>query len=175
MGKGDMDECPPPSGFPDIWISDRMGNTPTTPPVEVTELRRLPPPSKSQNYADYPPPPRSHRTTPPSKIILYPPVTKSWVRACKIALWSLTAGAPFSLREHPFKSCCNFVIKNGNQGEGIVTIKEKAFDRVPWEVVWWALRYLGLDEWIVLVIRAMYEDVTMKVRLNESKTFNVTK
>ena len=32
---------------------------------------------------------------------------------------------------------------------------EKAFDRVPREVVWWALRYLGIDEWIVSVIKAM--------------------
>ena len=43
---------------------------------------------------------------------------------------------------------------------------EKAFDRVPREVVWWALRYLGVDEWIVSVIRAMYEDATTKVKLN---------
>ena len=43
------------------------------------------------------------------------------------------------------------------------------------EVVWWALRYLGVDEWIVLVIRAMYEDATTKVKLNgrESKAFSV--
>ena len=26
---------------------------------------------------------------------------------------------------------------------------EKAFDRVPWKVIWWALRKLGVDEWIV--------------------------
>ena len=39
---------------------------------------------------------------------------------------------------------------------------EKAFDRMPREVVWWALRYLGVDEWIVSVIRAMYEDATTK-------------
>ena len=39
---------------------------------------------------------------------------------------------------------------------------EKAFDRVPREVVWWALRYLGVDGWIVSVTRAMYEDVTTK-------------
>ena len=52
---------------------------------------------------------------------------------------------------------------------------EKAFDRVPREVVWWALRYLGVDEWIVLAIRAMYEDATTKVKLNgrESKAFSV--
>ena len=35
---------------------------------------------------------------------------------------------------------------------------EKAFDSVPREVVWWALRYLGVDEWIVLVIRAIYDN-----------------
>ena len=32
---------------------------------------------------------------------------------------------------------------------------EKAFDRVPREVVWWALRKLGVDEWIVLVINSI--------------------
>ena len=48
---------------------------------------------------------------------------------------------------------------------------EKAFDRVPREVVWWALRCLGVDEWIVSVIKAMYEDATTTVRVNgrESK------
>ena len=52
---------------------------------------------------------------------------------------------------------------------------EKAFDRVPREVVWWALRCLGVDEWIVSVIKAMYEDATMTVRVNgrESKAFSV--
>ena len=43
---------------------------------------------------------------------------------------------------------------------------EKAFDRVPWDVVWWALRYLGVDEWIVSVIKAMHEDTSTKVRVN---------
>ena len=52
---------------------------------------------------------------------------------------------------------------------------EKAFDRVPSEVVWWALRCLGVDEWIVSVIRAMYEDETKMVQLNwrESNAFSV--
>ena len=52
---------------------------------------------------------------------------------------------------------------------------EKAFDRVPREVIWWALRYLGVDEWIVSVIKAMYEDASTKVRMNgrESRAFNV--
>ena len=32
---------------------------------------------------------------------------------------------------------------------------EKAFDSVPREVVWWALRCLGVDEWIVSVTRTL--------------------
>ena len=52
---------------------------------------------------------------------------------------------------------------------------EKAFDRVPREVVWWALRYLGVDEWIVSVIKTMYEDATTEVRINgkSSRGFRV--
>ena len=52
---------------------------------------------------------------------------------------------------------------------------EKAYDRVPREVVWRALRCLGVDELIVSVIRAMYEDATTRVKLNgrESNAFSV--
>ena len=52
---------------------------------------------------------------------------------------------------------------------------EKAFDRVPREIVWWALRVVGVDEWIVKAIQAMYDDATMAVRLRdgESKEFEV--
>ena len=35
------------------------------------------------------------------------------------------------------------------------------------EVVWWARRYLlDLGEWIMSLIRAMYEEATTKVQLN---------
>ena len=34
---------------------------------------------------------------------------------------------------------------------------EKAFDRVPRDVLWWALRQSVVDEWIVRVIQSMYE------------------
>ena len=52
---------------------------------------------------------------------------------------------------------------------------EKAFDRVPREVVWWALRSLGVDEWLVSVIQAMYADTSTMVKLNGkvSKGFGV--
>ena len=52
---------------------------------------------------------------------------------------------------------------------------EKAFDRVPREVLWWALRRAGVDEWIIRVIKSMYEGVTTSVKMNgkESENFEV--
>ena len=52
---------------------------------------------------------------------------------------------------------------------------EEAFDRVPREVVWWALNSLGVDDWIVSVIKAMFEDATTRVKLNgrESRVLGV--
>ena len=32
---------------------------------------------------------------------------------------------------------------------------EKVFDRVPWKVIWWALRKLGVEEWIVRLVQGM--------------------
>ena len=32
------------------------------------------------------------------------------------------------------------------------------------QVVWWAMRYLGVDDWIASVIKAMYEDALSKVK-----------
>ena len=29
---------------------------------------------------------------------------------------------------------------------------EKAFDRVPLKVIWWAMKKLGVDEWIIKVV-----------------------
>ena len=47
---------------------------------------------------------------------------------------------------------------------------EKAFDKVPCEVVWWALRKLRVDEWLVRVIQAMYERVSTAVKLGEEES-----
>ena len=33
---------------------------------------------------------------------------------------------------------------------------EKAFDRVPWKLLWWALHVVGVPEWLVKVVQAMY-------------------
>ena len=82
-----------------------------------------------------------------------------------------TTDAIFIIRQLQEK----YLVKNKELWMAFVDL-EKAFDRVPREVVWWALRYLGVDEWIVSVIKAMYEDASTKVRMNgrESRAFNVT-
>ena len=52
---------------------------------------------------------------------------------------------------------------------------EKAFIRVTREVVWWALRKVGVEEWLVKVIQFMYVGLTTAVRRKgeESKKFEV--
>src|SRR3989441_2752155 len=52
---------------------------------------------------------------------------------------------------------------------------EKAFYRVPREVLWWALRHAGVEEWMVNVIKSLYEGVTTAVKRNaeESESLEV--
>ena len=33
---------------------------------------------------------------------------------------------------------------------------EKTFDRVPQKIIWWALRKLGVEEWIKRLVQGMY-------------------
>ena len=44
---------------------------------------------------------------------------------------------------------------------------EKAFDRLPRKVIWWALRKLGVEEWIVQVVQGMYANVRSHVHVGE--------
>jgi exonuclease III len=44
---------------------------------------------------------------------------------------------------------------------------EKAFDRVPREVIWWAMRKVGIDEWLVRLVQSMYSDVRSRVRVGD--------
>ena len=44
---------------------------------------------------------------------------------------------------------------------------EKAFDRVPRKVIWWALRKLGVDEWIVRLVQGMYSNSRSHVHVAE--------
>ena len=53
---------------------------------------------------------------------------------------------------------------------------EKAFDRVPCSVLWWAMRNLGIDEWIVRLVKVLYDGANSRVRVNDcfSERFEVT-
>ena len=52
---------------------------------------------------------------------------------------------------------------------------EKAFDRVPRDVIWWAMRKLGIDEWLVRLVQSMYKDVRSRVTVGDgySEEFGV--
>ena len=45
---------------------------------------------------------------------------------------------------------------------------EKAFDRVPRKVIWWAMQKLGIEEWIVRFVQAMYNNTRSRVRVNNT-------
>ena len=42
---------------------------------------------------------------------------------------------------------------------------QKAFDRVPRKVLWWAMRKVGVEEWIVRLVQAMYNNARSQVRV----------
>ena len=52
---------------------------------------------------------------------------------------------------------------------------KKAFDQVPWKVIWWVLRKLGVKEWIVWLVQGMYANVWSSVCVDEgySEEFEV--
>ena len=50
---------------------------------------------------------------------------------------------------------------------------EKAFDRVPRKVIWWAMSKLGVDEWKVRLVQGMYSNARSRVRERYSEEFEV--
>ena len=46
-----------------------------------------------------------------------------------------------------------------------VVVLEKAFDPVPRKVLWWAMR-VGVEEWVILAVKAMHKNAKFCVRLN---------
>ena len=52
---------------------------------------------------------------------------------------------------------------------------EKAFDRVPRKIIWWALRKLGVEEWNVRLVQGMYANARSQFNVGEgySEEFEV--
>ena len=46
---------------------------------------------------------------------------------------------------------------------------EKAFDRVPQKVIWWVLRKLGVEEWIVRLVQGMYANALSRYKCVERR------
>jgi len=57
----------------------------------------------------------------------------------------------------------NFRVKGKKLYVGFVD-SEKAFDRVPREVISWAMRKLGVEEWLVSAVMSMYTGAKTVVR-----------
>ena len=57
----------------------------------------------------------------------------------------------------------NFRVKGKKLYFGFVDL-EKAFDRVPREMTSWAMRKLGVEEWLVSAVMSMYIGVKTVVR-----------
>ena len=68
----------------------------------------------------------------------------------------------------------NFTVKGKKLYFGFVDL-EKAFDRVPKEVISWAMHKLGVEEWLVSAVMSMYADTKTVVRTvcGNSKGFEV--
>ena len=43
---------------------------------------------------------------------------------------------------------------------------DKAFDRVPREVIWWSIQKLKIDEWLVRIVQPMYKEVKSRMRVS---------
>ena len=72
-----------------------------------------------------------------------------------------TTNAFFILRQIEEK----YIGKNCNLYFAFVDL-EKVFGRVLRKVLWWALRKVGIPEWILSVVQIMYQNARNRVRIN---------
>ena len=67
-----------------------------------------------------------------------------------------------------------YLVANKRLYMAFVDLK-KSTNRVPWKVIWWALRKLGVDELIVPQVHGVYANARSRVRVAEgySEEFEV--
>ena len=44
---------------------------------------------------------------------------------------------------------------------------EKAFDCVPHRIIWWSIRKLGVDEWVVSLVHCIYANTRSRVQVGD--------
>lgn len=49
---------------------------------------------------------------------------------------------------------------------------QKAFHRVPWEIVWCALRKAGVDKWLMKAVMAMYSEARVNVDMHQDSVLS---
>ena len=56
-----------------------------------------------------------------------------------------------------------------------VDLEKKPFDHVNESVIWWAMRKLGIDKWLMYLVQSMYKDVRSRVSVDDgySEEFGV--
>ena len=60
-----------------------------------------------------------------------------------------------------------FHAKNRNLYFAFVYL-EKAFDRVPRQVLWWPMRRVGVDEWMIHLVQAIYHNTLLVLMPNKN-------
>ena len=70
-------------------------------------------------------------------------------------LWKDRCRRTLELKVHTHTFNGPFRVKGKKIYFGFVDL-EKAFDRVPREVISWAMHKLGVEEWLVLAVMSMY-------------------
>ena len=75
----------------------------------------------------------------------------------------------------PDRNTTNAIFSEATAGEVYGKEKEtvllKAFNRIPQEVLWRAIRKLGFDEWLVRVVQSMYHNMRSHVQVRFSNEF----
>ena len=74
----------------------------------------------------------------------------------------------FTLPKNPFTK----YIKLSKQPFSYFQSSE-AFDRVPRKILLWAIQKLKIDEWVIEVVKPMYDNAQSKIRISNNSSYPV--
>ena len=84
---------------------------------------------------------------------------------CSLVLYLVVALQMFRCHFHSQTTARNILQKTKSFTLPLL-ILEKHFDHVPRRVIWWAMRKLSLDEWVITLVQTMYKSTKSKVCVN---------